>query len=749
MFRNLTLFTQEVNRVPIVSTLQDKCKSCYACIRNCPVKAISVLDGQAKVIPERCISCGNCVRVCAQQAKQVHSHLPIVRDLLDDHSTPTAPVAAMIAPSYLVSFPGLKSAQLVKALNLLGFTQVHPVTLGVELTLPLYRQLVATRDRTIISSYCPAIVGLIEKHFPSLLPNLAPVFSAVMALAKHLHSFTPGPRVVFIGPCVAKKEEARSEDYPGLIDAVLNFKELKILLAEKGIDPYLLADDTEDEEKLPQLFPVSGGLLRNLGLKGKDFQPEVAMVEGREESLHILEELAQGKINLKFLDILFCKGCIDGPEIDSPLPFASRKELMVSEARLLNPPSPPPANLELTRVYRNRQVPSPFPSEQEIKAILAHTYKTKPEDELNCGACGYNTCREKAVAVYQGLAELDMCLPYLLHASRGEVEYYKTRLENLTGPRYSLDAIVGNSEAIKEIKKIVARAASTDSTILILGASGVGKEVFAQAIHNLSSRRNGPFVAINCAALPELLLESELFGYEEGAFTGARKGGKPGKFELADGGTIFLDEIGDMPLNMQAKILRVLQERELQPIGGTKTVKLNIRVLAATNRNLQELIAEGKFRADLYYRLNVISFTIPPLKERKEDLPLLVDFIIHKLAREKHLAPKVFSEQAMKLLKAYDWPGNIRELENIVERGLYIADTNIVHTEHLPAYIRNLNCQENSAEIPSLKDAVRELERQLILKALKATGNNRQEAAKLLDLPRATFYHRLREFGLL
>ncbi|MHB8170892.1 MAG: sigma 54-interacting transcriptional regulator [Thermincolia bacterium] len=736
--------------MPIVSTIQDKCKACYACIRNCPVKAISVLDGQAKVIPERCISCGNCVRVCAQQAKQVVTHLPLVLDMLADKNNFPSPIIAMIAPSFLVSFPGLKYAQLVKALNLLGFTQVHPVTLGVELTLPLYRQLALTQEDTIISSYCPAIVGLIEKHFPVLIPNLAPIFSAVMALAKHLHSFTPQPKVVFIGPCVAKKEEARYEEHPGLLDAVLTFKELKNLLAYNGIDPYSFSSTSTEKEKLPQLFPVSGGLLRNLGLTGKDFQPEVAMVEGQEESLHILEELAQGKVRLKFLDILFCKGCIDGPEVDSPLPFASRKELMVSEARLINLPDKPLVNLDFTRHYRNRQTPSPFPSEKEIKAILAHTYKTKPEDELNCGACGYNTCREKAIAVYRGLAELDMCLPYLLHASRGETEYYKTRLENLTGPRYSLDAIVGKSEAIKEIKKIVARAAPTDSTILILGASGVGKEIFAQAIHNLSLRRNGPFVAINCAALPELLLESELFGYVEGAFTGARKGGKPGKFEIAEGGTIFLDEIGDMPLNMQAKILRVLQEREFQRIGGNITTKINIRVIAATNKNLRELISQGQFRADLFYRLNVISYTIPSLKDRKEDLPLLIDFIIHRLSREKHMAPKVFSEEAMNLLLAYDWPGNVRELENIVERGLYIADTNIVHQEHLPVYIANLKRPVTSdTQIPYIKKAVRELEYQLILRALKATDNNRQEAAKLLDLPRATFYHRLREFGLL
>lgn len=734
--------------MPIITTIEHKCKACYSCIRNCPAKAIQVIDGQAKVIPERCVSCGSCVKVCSQKAKQVHSHLPDVVARI--HADANQEIIAMIAPSCLVSFPDIQPDQLHQGLLNVGFTQVYPVTYGVDLTIPLYQELIENTTHTVISSYCPAIVGLIEKHFPSLIPNLAPIDSAVLALARYLRTKYREPYIVFIGPCVAKKEEARHENSQSLVDAVITFRELKQILADHDIDLSKLTPERENLETLAQLFPVSGGLLRNLKMVGMDFQWENAMVEGQEDSVTVLKQLAEGTINPRFLDILFCKGCIDGPEIDSPLDWWSRKKLLLTHTRLSENASKPKLPvLDHSRKFISRLQTLPQPSEADIQAILAHTYKSKHEDELNCGACGYQTCREKASAVYWGFADLDMCFPYLLHKSRGEIEYYKNRLENLTAPKYSLDAIVGNSVAISQIKEILPRAAQSESTILILGESGVGKEVFAQALHNLSPRRAGPFIAINCAALPELLLESELFGYDEGAFTGARKGGKPGKFELANGGTILLDEIGDMPLTMQAKLLRVLQERELERVGGTRSIKLDIRVIAATNADLKSAVLNGKFRHDLYYRLNVISLFIPPLRQRMEDIPLLVDFIIHKLSREKHLTPKIFSAAAMACLSAYDWPGNVRELENMVERALYITDAQMVLDTHLPSHLQ-INSDHNSQEdLPQLKDAVRQLEKSLIIQALQKTDNNRQAAAQLLGLPRATFYQRLKEFELL
>lgn len=733
--------------MPIITTIEQKCKACYSCIRNCPAKAIQVIDGQAKVIPERCVSCGTCVKVCSQKAKQVLSHLP---DLIERIQTNVnQEIIAMLAPSFLVSFPDVHPDQMRQGLHRVGFTQVYPVTIGVDLTIPVYQGHLQSNTNTVISSYCPAIVGLIEKHFPSLLPNLAPIDSAVLATARYLRTKYKEPYIVFIGPCVAKKEELRHESSQGLVDAVITFRELKQVFLDHNLDLRKLQPLSSNEETLSELFPVSGGLLRNLKMAGMDFQWENAMVEGQQDSVTVLKQLAEGTINPRFLDILFCKGCIDGPEVDSPLDWWSRKKLLLNHTRLTdNTTRPGLPVLDHTRNFVSKSKPLTQPSEEDIQAILSHTYKSRVEDELNCGACGYETCREKATAVFWGFADLDMCFPYLLHKSRGEIEYYKNRLENLTAPKYSLDAIVGNSAAISQIKHILPRAAQSGSTILILGESGVGKEVFAQAIHNLSPRRDGPFIAINCAALPELLLESELFGYDEGAFTGARKGGKPGKFELANGGTILLDEIGDMPLTMQSKLLRVLQERELERVGGTRSIKLNIRIIAATNADLKNAVLTGKFRQDLYYRLNVISLCIPPLRQRKEDIPLLVDFIIHKLSREKHLTPKVFSTAAMSCLSAYDWPGNVRELENVVERALYITDGQMVQDTHLPNHLQNheLNLQ---GDIPQLKDAVKQLERDLIIQALQKTDNNRQAAAQLLGLPRATFYQRLKEFDLL
>lgn len=380
---------------------------------------------------------------------------------------------------------------------------------------------------------------------------------------------------------------------------------------------------------------------------------------------------------------------------------------------------------------------------------MKHTYKIKPEDELNCGACGYNTCREKAIAVYQGLAEIDMCLPYLLHKSRGEIEYYRDRLKKtVTPPSHYLDAIIGESEVIKNLKRTVEKAAKSDSTILIQGESGVGKEMIALAVHNLSNRRNKPFIGINCAALPELLLESELFGYEEGAFTGARKGGKLGKFELAEGGTILLDEIGDLPLSMQAKLLRVLQEREFERVGGTSTIKLNVRVMAATNRDLRKLAQEGKFRIDLFYRLNVLPISVPPLRARTEDIPLLIGHFIEKLTKDKNISPKIVADETLELLLKYDWPGNVRELENIVERAIYLTEGNVIREDCLPPHIRELRGYSSGQSIKPIKEAVREIEKQLITEALKATKGNKVMTAKLLGITRVTLYQKLKEFNM-
>jgi len=291
------------------------------------------------------------------------------------------------------------------------------------------------------------------------------------------------------------------------------------------------------------------------------------------------------------------------------------------------------------------------------------------------------------------------------------------------------------------------RVAQSSSTILIRGESGTGKELFAQSIHYASPRKNGPFIKVNCSAIPENLLESELFGYEEGAFTGAKKGGKLGKFELAHKGTILLDEIGDMPVNMQIKLLRVLQEKEIERVGGTTTIPIDVRVVAATNRSLEELISEGKFRLDLYYRLNVVELRIPPLRHHKSDLEELIYFLLGKIAAKMGCPVPTFDHEALHYIINYDWPGNVRELENVLERCLNFLDNNIIRATNLPYHIRNYK-QGKEPNVLELKDHLEETERVAIINALKACTGNRVKAARILGISRASIYQKIDKYGI-
>lgn len=332
-----------------------------------------------------------------------------------------------------------------------------------------------------------------------------------------------------------------------------------------------------------------------------------------------------------------------------------------------------------------------------------------------------------------------------------ELEYYKEELRKVSGGKYTFDSIIGNSEKMVWMKSIAHKASKGNSTVLILGESGTGKEVFAQAIHNGSIRNKGPFIKVNCAALPENLLETELFGYDEGAFTGAKKGGKPGKFELSNRGTIFLDEIGDMPISMQVKLLRVLQEREFERVGGTKTIKLDLRVIAATNRDLTKMIEQGQFRQDLYYRLDIISLAIPPLRERTEDIPMLCDMLLKKINRRVQHYVEGTSPATLKLLMAYKWPGNVRELENVLERALNLMDDNevLIAPEHLPPMVKKTNKVKEPIEVAeNLAEMLDDAEKQAILKVLEEAGGNKSKAAKLLGIHRSGFYQKLQKHNI-
>jgi DNA-binding NtrC family response regulator len=312
--------------------------------------------------------------------------------------------------------------------------------------------------------------------------------------------------------------------------------------------------------------------------------------------------------------------------------------------------------------------------------------------------------------------------------------------------------IIGKSEKMQKIYTLIEAITTTRATVLIHGESGTGKRLIAHAIHKYNEKERGkPFVEVSCGALTETLLESELFGHVKGAFTGSIKD-RMGRFELADGGTIFLDEIDAFSPALQVKLLRVLQEGEFERVGDTKTVKVDVRVIAASNQNLQELITQGKFRTDLYYRLNIISIELPPLRERREDIPLLVEDFIKKHTKRMNKKIERISEEALAILMRYDWPGNIRELENVIERAIILSKSQIITLEDLPDFLNNLDKKEKLPEginNLNLKDALRTPEKDLIVKALNTVEWNRNEAARVLGINRTTLYKKMLQFGLL
>jgi len=334
----------------------------------------------------------------------------------------------------------------------------------------------------------------------------------------------------------------------------------------------------------------------------------------------------------------------------------------------------------------------------------------------------------------------------LVEEERRRLVDENTHLRQELRERYDFSNIIGTSGPTRQMYEQVAQVAQTNTTVLIRGESGTGKELIAHAIHYNSLRAKKPFVKVSCAALPDTLIESELFGYEKGAFTGANAR-KKGRFELAEGGTIFLDEIGDINAGTQVKLLRVLQEREFERLGGTESVRVNVRVIAATNKDMEKAIAEGTFREDLYYRLNVFTIFVPPLRERKADLLLLADHFLEKFSREHGKVIKRISTPAIDMLMSYHWPGNVRELENALERSVLVCDGQVIHGHHLPPTLQTADASGTVTRV-SLKDAVEGFERDLIQDALKTTRGNRAKAARLLDTTERILNYKVRNLSI-
>lgn len=330
-----------------------------------------------------------------------------------------------------------------------------------------------------------------------------------------------------------------------------------------------------------------------------------------------------------------------------------------------------------------------------------------------------------------------------------ENQYLRQQLRG----KYKFTSIIGNSKVMQQVFSRMEKVAATDSTILILGASGTGKELVAKAIHYNSPRKEKPFIAINCGAIPADLLESELFGHVKGAFTSA-VADKPGKFEVANGGTIFLDEIGNMPLQLQMKLLRVLQEHEFERVGSSRRIKLNIRLISATNADLEEQVKAGRFREDLYYRLNVIPILLPALKERKGDIPLLARHFLGKICKEMHRPLMSLDRDALKAIEAYDWPGNVREMENVIERSIALTDGNLIRAHDLPPDIgkqhteNQLLAPQLTSEGTDMNRVITDIERQMIAQALDLGHGVKARAAELLGINRTTLVEKIKRLGM-
>ncbi len=734
----------------IVTTIEGRCEMCFSCIRNCPVKAIKVEQGQAAVVSDLCIYCGHCVEVCTQKAKTVISNIQELEKILVSSSSKIA----CLAPSFVGEFFEVEPLQVVAGLKNLGFDHVYEVALGAEMVSQEYKKFLSENmNKGYISTACPSIVYLVEKYFPDLISKLVPIVSPMIALGRYLkEKYGANSKVVFIGPCTAKKAELNEPGIDDCVELGLTYPELRSLFQTKGINLSELKGEEFTNEPIgtAKIFPLTGGLLKSASIQSDLMDNNIMTVEGRENSLEFLKAVSEKNIKFDFADILFCNGCINGPMYSQKTDHFFKLQLVKEYTnKHLNKAGPKNNKVDfkvnLNREFINKAIQLPEPTEKEIQEVLAGLEKFTKEDELNCGACGYGTCREKASAVVRGLAESQMCLPYLIKKLEKSNLMLKRQLKQSYG---EVGKFVGTSKAMQQVYSMIKKVAKTDSTVLLLGESGTGKELAAQALHQLSLRADKDFISVNCAALPETLLESELFGHVKGSFTGAISD-KKGLFEEADKATIFLDEIGDVSLALQAKLLRVLQEGEFLRIGDTKTRKVDVRVIAATNKDLKKLIEQGKFRSDLYYRLNVLSIKLPPLREKKEDIPLLAVTFLQKFNKKFNKSIARIHPDVISILMGQEWKGNVRELENVIERAVILCEGDEIKVEDLPGeMIRNDNYRFTLGPDFSYKEYIDNCQRQIILEALEKNQGVQAKAAKMLGLNRSTLHEMIKRLNI-
>lgn len=477
----------------VVSTIEGKCRKCYSCVRTCPVKAIRVENEQAQVVGELCIACGSCVRVCSQNAKRIADGIQSARRAIESGAA-----MAILAPSFVAEFGEHEPERVVGALKKLGFSMAFEVAWGAERVTQEYVRFLEERSGAgcIISTPCPAVVNLVEKRYPQLIPSLAPIVSPMIATARMIRKeYGDRVAIVFIGPCVAKKSEVTHEGLIEDVDAVLTFGELRELFHKQGINLGEVEPAPFDGPSpfLGRLYPVAGGLLRSAALRADILENEILTVEGKDKCLEFLEELSRGRTGPGFVDMLFCEGCIDGPMMTTSALGYTRRKLVSDFARRnahLGSPLPRDARfpeINARREFRDRSLALPEPSPEEIEKILRELGKEGPADELNCGACGYNTCREKAIAVARGLAESRMCLPYLI----GELERSNEELANLKD--YNRNIVESIAEGIIVV----------DSNSVVTSFNDAGGRVTRQSQGPVIGRPLGE--AVPGLAKPELL----------------------------------------------------------------------------------------------------------------------------------------------------------------------------------------------------------------------------------------------------
>ena len=747
---------------PII-TYKERCRRCYSCVRTCPVKAIKVDQGFAQIIYDRCIGCGKCL-ACPQNAKVVVDRMLRTQELLASG----APVVAVLGCSFPAFFHTITPGQLVSGLKSLGFLEVHEGAYGATLIAGSYHEALASSGKPLIASHCPAVVDLVERHFPTLVPNLVGAVSPMIAMGRFIKQVLGADtNVVYVSTCIAAKFEIQSVESAGAIDVVLTYQEIDKLFKSRGINPQGMngADFDGINPGDGRVFSLTGGSMKVLGIEPDFLDTEILSAEGESHTIDIIRDLEAGRISPSYVDLRLCDGgCVDGPARDRELNHFFKRRMIVGYRKQENSYQPAlhyrscACMPDLQRSFSNKSLKLPSPGKDDIKRIMHSTKKFTNGDELNCRACGYNTCREHAVAVFQGLADIEMCLPHNLQQveeDRGRLmqryELIRRELDRHMGD----NPIVGDDSGIQEVLELIRQVGPTPTTVLIRGETGTGKELTARAIQRLSLRNDKPLVTVNCTTITDSLLESELFGHKKGAFTGAIAE-KKGLFEAADGGTIFLDEIGDITPKLQAELLRLLDLGEVRPVGSTMSKKVDVRLIAATNKDLELGVREGWFREDLYYRLNVFSILLPPLRDRIESIPSLAQHFLEKTRKKLNKNIVGIEERAVKAMQRYAWPGNIREMQNIIERSSVLAKDGVIRLENLPTIFADTFERSQDSDVSRRRvsfKAERELhvsrtEKNIIARYLEETGGNVAKAARLANIPRRTFYRLLTKYGI-